>query len=151
MFLYLTQVFEKWTPPPRLKKGKTLVGIITKTCLVSKSIICLGMDVFVQYTNDSSSPAILNFDVEDDMGVVLSSYLYENKGSYNICVTAINNVSSYVEYFIHPVLYAIQGLNITLIQEKEGGPDGMYDFIEQGENITIITTVRVKILITEID
>ena len=37
--------------------------------------------------------------------------------------------------------YFSAGLNISILQEREGGPNGMYDYIEQGENITIITTV----------
>ena len=36
----------------------------------------------------------------------------------------------------------IKGLNFTINQEQVGGPNNMYDYIEELEVLTIVTTVK---------
>ena len=72
-------------------------------------------------------------------------------GEYNISVHMSNNVSEFRTSYIHPVLIEIKGLNLTVIQQHHGGPllvrrhkwtpMNMYEYVEQGENLTIITSV----------
>ena len=78
------------------------------------------MDVYLNYnstTTDQISPHINNLDIGGPLnphGLVFTSYLYPEKGSYNICAVVKNNVSEYVEYFVHPVLNAIRGISYSL-------------------------------------
>ena len=52
--------------------------------------------------------------------------------------------------FMHPVMNEIKGLNITIYQQHHGGPIlkrsewntiQMFDYVEQGEELLVVTTV----------
>ena len=62
-------------------------------------------------------------------------------GLYNISLHISNNVSVHEESFLHYVGQLIRGFAVTVFQEFHGGPDGMYDYIEEGENITLVPSV----------
>ena len=66
------------------------------------------MKISINHTTEMSA-VIDNYDVEDDMCMLYSSYLYSDKGEYNISVHMSNNVSTYVTAYIHPVLNEIRG------------------------------------------
>ena len=67
-------------------------------------------------------------------------------GLYNICLHMWNDVSLYTDSFLHQLGQNLRNFTVTVVQERHGGPNGMYDYIEEGEDITLVPSVSQIVL-----